>query len=83
MYHFPKPETLTDSYFYAIKRYMSTKDIVKGWLKEPSKFQHTPTNTYKTQSLKRAYKLLVILGWKIYSQQSTKTFSEGWVVLLN
>lgn len=83
MYHFLEPKAIMDSYFYATNIYMSTKDIVKGWVKEPSKFQQTTTNTYKTKSFRRAYQLLVILACNFYSQQSTETFPEGWEVLLN
>lgn len=37
MYHFPKTKLFMDSYFYAKTNYLSTKEIVKGWVKEPPK----------------------------------------------
>jgi len=39
MYHFPLPEAYMDSYFYAVTKYLSTKYVIKGWVKEPSKFR--------------------------------------------
>lgn len=68
MYHLPKPESLMDLYFYATTSYLRTKDIVKGLVKEPTKFHQTPTSTYKKKYLSRAYHLLIVLCCRIYGQ---------------
>lgn len=68
MYHLSKPKSPMDSYFYVTTIYLSTKDIVKIWVKEPTKFCQTSTNTYKTKSLRRAYQLLIVLCCRIYGQ---------------
>lgn len=44
MYHLPKPEVHTDSLLYATKNYVVTRDVVKSWVKEPSKF---PKDSYQ------------------------------------
>lgn len=38
MYHLPKLEAYMDSYFYEVTNYLSTKDVIKTWVKEPTKF---------------------------------------------
>jgi len=83
MYHFHKPESLIDYYVYSKTNYLSTKDIVKVWVKEPNFFYRKPTHIYKTKSLRRAYQLLIFLCCRIYDQQSTETFPEGWAFLLD
>lgn len=55
MYRLLELEPLMDSYFYSITNYLSTKNILKIWVKELAKFCQTPTKTYKTKSRRRAY----------------------------
>lgn len=83
MYHFPKPMKCMDSLFYAAHSYVNTRDIIKHWVKEPSKFKQTPTHACKTKSLGKAYQFLIIFSCRIYRQKSTKTFREGWEILLD
>lgn len=77
MYHLLLPEVYMDSPFYAVTSYLTTNDVIKGWVKEPSKFRQTPSNTYNTKSLKKAFKYLRVLCFRIYGQRSTETFPEG------
>ena len=83
MYHLPMPKSYMDSHFYVITSYLSTKDVIKGWAKEPSKFCQIPNNTYKTKSLRKAYQYLIVLCCRIYGHSSTKTSPESWAFLLN
>jgi len=54
MYHFPELVKLMNSFFYATNIYVNTRDIVKGWVKYPSKFQYKHTHSYKKKSLRKA-----------------------------
>lgn len=83
MYHFSEPESPIHSHFYVVTSYLSTKDVAKGWVKEPTKFCQTPTNTYKIKYLKKDFQYLIALCCRTYGQQSTETFPEGWVFLPN
>jgi len=68
MYHFPEAVERMDSLFHATHIYVNTRYIVKGWVKETSKFWQIPTHVYKKKSLRKAYQLLVILSCKIHGQ---------------
>lgn len=83
MCHFPLLESYMDSQFYAVTSYLSTKHIIKSWVKEPSQFYKMPINTYKTKSLRKAYQYFIVLCHWTYDQRSTQTFLEGWAFLLN
>jgi len=83
MYHLPELKFLMDSYFYVKTKCLNTKDIVKEWVKEPTKFCSTPTNTYKTKYLRSYYHLLIFLCCRIYYQQSTETFPKGPAFLMD
>lgn len=83
MYHFSEPKLLMDSYFYATNNYVGMKNVVEVWVKEPSKFRQTTTNTYNIKYHRRDYQLLIILACIIYGQKSIETFLEGWEILLN
>lgn len=83
MYPLPLSETYMDSHFYVVTNYLRTKDVIKGWMKEPSKFWQTPNNGYKTKSLKKSFQYLIVLCCWIYGQKSTETFPKGWEFLLN
>lgn len=68
MYHLPEPVNLMESYFYATHNSWSTKYIIKGLVKDPSKFWYIPTHSYETKSLRKAYQILAILACKIYGK---------------
>jgi len=53
MYHFPFPKAYIYSHFYAITSCLRTKDVIKIWMKEPSKFHQTPNHTYRIIPLER------------------------------
>jgi len=72
LYHLPNREGYMDSHFYAFTIYFNTKDVIKTWVKEPTKFRQTPTNTYKTRSLKKVFQYLILLCYQIKGQKSTK-----------
>lgn len=72
-----------DSHIYAITSYLNTKDVIKTWVKEPSKFYQTPNNTYKNKSLRKMFQYFIILCCWIYGQRRIETFLEGWVYLLH
>lgn len=58
MYHFLMLESLMDYHFYAITNYLSTKDIVKIWVKEPSNSTKHLTTLSRTNILGR-----LIIAW--------------------
>jgi len=68
MYHLPQLVKRMDSFFYATHSVMNTRDIVKCWLKESSKFRQTPNHVYKIKSLRKAYQFLIIFSYRIYGQ---------------
>ena len=83
MYHFLELVKRMESLFYATHSYVNARYIVKCWVKETLKFWQTPTHVYMAKSLRKAYQILVIFACKIYGQESTGTFPEGWAVLLD
>jgi len=62
---------------------MGLKPTVKCWVKEPSKLKQTPNHVYKMKSSKKAYQFFIIFACRIYGQENTMTFLEGWVVRLD
>ena len=42
MYHLLLLESYRDSQFYVVTSHLSTKAVIKGWVKEPSGFSQTP-----------------------------------------
>lgn len=71
-----------DPYFYATTGYINTKDVIKMWVKEPSKFHQTYKNTYMTSSLRNMFQYLIVLCCWIYRQKNVECFLEGWVYML-
>jgi len=47
------------------------------------KFRMTPNQIYKMKILQKVYQYLVIFACRFYSQESTKTFSQSWVIPLD
>lgn len=62
MYHLPQLMNHMDALFYAPNNNVNTRDIIKCWVKELSKFILTPNHDYKTKSIKKAYQLLIIFS---------------------
>lgn len=83
MYHFPQPVNHMDALFYTHNNNVNTKDILKHWIREPSKFRTTPNQVYKTKLLRKACQLLIIFSCRLYGQESTKTFPESQVIVLD
>lgn len=61
---------------------LETSSNIGRWVKEMSRFRQTPNHVYKTKYLRKAYHFLIIFACRIYGQESTIFFCEGWVVLL-
>ena len=55
-----------DTLFYATHNIVNARDIVKRWVKEPSKFRVTPNHVYKTKSLRKAQQFLIIFASRLY-----------------
>ena len=72
-----------DTLSYATHSFLSTRDIVKKWVKEFSKFRMTLNHVYKIKFVKKAYQFLIIFACQLYGQESMKTFPENWVVVLD
>lgn len=83
MYHFPLPVSRMDALLYTPNNSMNTRDILKHWVREPSKFRMEPNQIYKTKALRKAYQFLVILTCCLYGQGSTETFPQSWVAMLD
>ena len=72
-----------DALFFTPNNNVNSRDILKHWVKEPSKLMKTPNQVYKTKSLRKSYQILVIFACHLYGQDSTETFSQSWVVMLD
>lgn len=69
--------------FFTPNKNVNSRHVLKCWVKEPSKFETTPNQVYKTRSLWKAYLLLVTFACCRYGQESTRTFPQSWVVRLD
>jgi len=74
MYHLPQLVVIMDAPFTRPSSSEKSKDILKSWVKEPSKFRTTLNQIYKPRILQKEYHLLVIFTCLLYGQESTKTF---------
>ena len=59
------------------------RDILKNWVKEPTRFKMKPDQIYKTNILQKAYQYLVIFSCRLYGQESMETFPHSWVIVLD
>ena len=83
MYHMSDPVTIMKTPFSLPNNIANSKDILKNWVKEPTRFRLTPNQIYKTKILWKAYQYLVIFSCPLYGQESTKTFPHIWVIALD
>ena len=83
IYHFPLPVNRMDTPLYTANNNANTRDILKHWVREPLKFRTTLNQIYKTKTLRKAYEFLVIFSCCLYGQESTETFPQGWVDMLD
>lgn len=83
MYHLPQLVITMDAPFTNPNSSANSRDILKSWVREPTKFRTTPNQVYKTKILRKAYQFLVVFACCLYNQESTKTFSQSWVVVLD
>lgn len=51
MYHFPQPVIIMDTPFTRSSSDANSRDILKSWVKNPSKFRTTPSQVYKMNIL--------------------------------
>jgi len=54
----------------------SSKEILKPWWQEPSKFGKKPDGIYKTKMLRRVYQYLMEMSYRIYGQENLEFFEE-------
>ena len=83
MHHLPQLVNRMDALFYTPNNNVNTRDIMMRWVKYSSKFRSTPNHVYKTKSLRKAYQILIIFSCHLYGQESTHTFPQNWVVVLD
>ena len=83
IYHFPFPMSRMDVPFYTPNGITNTRDILKHWVKEPTKLGTTSNQIYMTKTLRSAYQFLFIFACHLYGQGSTKTFPQSWVAMLD
>lgn len=73
-----------DALFFTLNNNLNSRDIMKHWVKEPSKFRTTPNQVYKMKSLRKFYQQLVIFACHLYGQESTSmTFPQSCVFMLD
>lgn len=70
MYHFPKLVNHMDALFFTPNVNVNNRDIMKHWVKYPSKFRMTHKQVYKMKLLRKDYQLLVIFTYHLYGQES-------------
>jgi len=83
MYHLPKPLITMETPFNIPNNNANSRDILMNWMKEPTKFRMTPNQIYKTKILWKVYSYLVIFSCRLYGQESTETFPQSWVIVLD
>lgn len=83
MYHLPQLVITMDTPFTRPSNNANSRDILKRWMKKPSKFTKTPSQVYKMRILWKACQLLVIFACRLYGQESAITFPGSWVILLD
>ena len=66
MYHLPHPLIMMEKPFSRPNSSANSRDILKSWVKEPTKFRTTPSQVYKTKILWNAYEFLVIFACHLY-----------------
>ena len=88
MYHLPQWVNRMVALLYTPKSNVNTRDIMKHWVKEPSKFGSTPNRVYKTKSserpanswsslhvactIKRARRIFRRIGWLCWNNWKIK-----------
>ena len=83
MYHLLQSMVTMDAAFTKTSSSANSRDILKSWVKESSKLRTMPRLVYKTMILRKAYQYLVIFACFLYSQESTETFPQSWVITLD
>ena len=78
-----KPVITMETPFNIPNNNANSMDILKNWVKEPTKFRMTPNQVYKMKILWKAYQYLVIFACRLYGQESTETFLQSWVIALD
>lgn len=61
----------------------NSRDILKDWVKEPTRFRMTPNQIYKTKILWKMYQYLVIFACRLSAQARTEIFPQSWVIVLD
>lgn len=61
----------------------NSRDIMKNWVKDPTRFKMTPNHIYKTKILQKENQYLVIFACRLYGQESMETFPQSWVIALD
>ena len=72
-----QPVITMDTPFKRTNNNENSKEILKIWVKESSKFRMTPNQVYKIRILQKAYQFFVIFACCLYAQESTKTFLQS------
>lgn len=72
-----KPVITMETPFNIPNSNANSKDILKNWVKELTKFRMTPNQVYKMKILLKAYQDLVIFACHFYGQESTETFQQS------
>jgi len=83
MYQMSEPVTIMETPFNLPSSNGNSKDIMKNWLKELTRFRITPNQIYKSKILWKAYQYLVIFPCRLYGQGSIETFPQSWVIALD
>lgn len=83
MYQMSKPMTIMETPFNLHGSSANSRDMLKNWVKEPTRFGMTPNQIYKTKILWKVYQYLVIFSRRLYGQESTETFPQSWVITLD
>lgn len=83
MYHLSQPVITMDTPFTRPINSANSRNILKSWVKETSKFRMKPSQVYKKMILQKAYQHLVIFSFHLYGQESIEIFPQSWVIVLD
>ena len=83
MYQMSNPATIMKNPFSLPNNSANSRDILRNWVKEPTRFRLTPDQIYKMKILRKAYQYLVIFACRLSGQACTETFHQIWVIALD
>lgn len=72
-----------DALFTNPERIANSRDILKRWVGEPSKFRTKPNEIYNISSRWKFYYFSFIFTYYLYSKEVTKNFLQSLLIVLD